>query len=203
MRIRIPVFVCSIALCGCGHATPQSVDSSKPQPGARDELARSPAKLAPTAPDDSEVPLGSGKPVYGWYETTGAGEMALLTHLSIPGLFADKTDEMHLGRDVCEDADGRLNPPPDDAFWGGRMVCADGKNVKGGFGYDGSIGLMQMEGGFDTVVLKVLYGWTTPDQVRGNLDKKLALTVGRPANFDLGGGCRLRVEWPTPSARKP
>jgi hypothetical protein len=98
------------------------------------------------------------------------------------------------GTYVRVDADGLMQLPPE-MYFGIRTE-------NGGFGYGGSINVIDDEEHDDAVVLDVSYYWKTPDQVRGQLKENVPTKIGVPLDVQLSAGSRLQATWrevPRPS----
>lgn len=130
---------------------------------------------------------------YGWYQTHGdEASHVMVTKLSIPDVFQDRTEEIHVARYVYEDAEGIIHFPPESYY---KSAHAAGRNARGGFGYGGGVNVICFEPHDDAVTLQVNYYWTTADQVKGTLKESVLVKIGAPLDVQLSGGSRLQVTW--------
>jgi hypothetical protein len=109
-------------------------------------------------------------------------------------MFDDKVLEIPVKRYLRVDADGNLQLPPG---LSGSIESADGRNGKGGFGYNGGIDLQSDEANQsdDAVVFDLNYSWTTPAQVGGSVHETVRAKVGVPVSIQLSDGRKFSAAW--------
>lgn len=144
-------------------------------------------------PTDAESVSADGQPRFSWYRSSKSdANQIVIVRMTIPGVFTDSTVEIPVARYMRSDSQGEMLFPPNS----GRIIrAADGHNKKGGFGFVGGVNVLSNESDDDSITFEVHYSWTTPEQLMGEIDEKVAVKVGDRFEAKFPHGSRIHVSW--------
>jgi hypothetical protein len=185
MRTEHSILAClSLLAVGCNggqsNTVPAAVQSKAPEAQVSAANAHSSIDAVNPSTATETTNIEGALSRYGWYETTGDdASHFLIAQLTIPGFSHDWTRKFAIQRLDRSDGEGLLSPDKSSPW---MNSYSDGHNAKGGFGVGGGMHLVDDQSDNNSIMLDVGYSWTTPDQVQGNLNRRVPVKIDMPVD---------------------